>query len=75
MEAPKYVFRDNIDVEDFLRLVATNQVKFKINLTEFNPALSIKLPYVFEGENLRKFKHKKNTKERFWTKLPLNGSG
>ena len=75
LDAPPYVFRDNIDVEDFLRLAATNPVKFQINLSQFNPALSIKLPYVFEGENLRRFKHKKNTKEGFWSKLPLNGSG
>ena len=33
IEAPPYVFRDNIDVEDFLRLAATNPVKFQINLS------------------------------------------
>ena len=56
IEAPELHFRDNIDVEDFIRMSSINQYKFKINMRQFDSIMSMKLPYVFDGPNLRRVK-------------------
>ena len=47
MDAPEFFFRDNIDVDDFIRMSSMNQYKFKIDMRQFDPITALKLPYVF----------------------------
>ena len=75
MDAPEYVFRDNIDVEDFVHMQSINQYKFKINMRQFDRVMALKLPYVFDGPNLRRFNAEDNLKKGFWQRIPLTGSG
>ena len=75
MDAPEYVFRDNIDVEDFVHMQSMNQYKFKINMRQFDRVMALKLPYVFDGPNLRRFNAEDNLKKGFWQRIPLTGSG
>ena len=75
MDAPEFVFRDNIDVEDFVQLSNMNQYKFKINMRQFDPIMALKLPYVFDGPNLRRVNAEDNLKKGFWQRLNLTGSG
>lgn len=75
MDAPEYVFRDNIDVEDFVHMQSMNQYKFKINMRQFDPVMALKLPYVFDGPNLRRVNAEDNLKKGFWQRISLTGSG
>lgn len=52
-----------------------NQYRFKINMRQFDPIMSMKLPYVFDGPNLRRVNASDDVKNGFWYKLILNGSG
>ena len=66
MDAPEYIFRDNVDVEDFLRISSMNSYSFKINMQQFNDIQAMKLPYVFEGSNLRRINADDSVKNGFW---------
>ena len=44
-------------------------------MRQFDPIIGQKLPYVFDGPNLRKVNAQDNVKNGFWSKLLLNGSG
>ena len=43
-------------------------------MNQFSDVRSMKLPYVFDGPNLRRYGANENVKQGFWTKLILNGS-
>ena len=75
IDAQEFIFRDNVDVEDFIHMSSMNQYKFKINMRQFDPIMSLKLPYVFDGPNLRRANAEDNLKKGYWQKLLLTGSG
>ena len=54
-DAPHLIFHDNIELEDFLAIPSANQTKFNIDLNQFNHIRAMKLPYVFDGQNLKKY--------------------
>ena len=72
---PLYDFVDNIVLEDFLRLDAAKQYKYRIKLDQFNDIAAMKLPHVQEGKNIIRYRADKSTKVGFWSKLLLTGSG
>ena len=54
-DAPDLTFNDNIELEDFLLLPSNSQVKYNIDLNQFNNVTTMRLPYVFEGPNLKRY--------------------
>ena len=71
---PELNFNDNIELEDFISLPAQSQVKFSIDMNQFNEVRAMKLPYVFDGTSVKRFRVEQCVKQGFWSKLILNGS-
>ena len=71
---PELKFNDNIELEDFISLPSQNQMKYSIDMNQFNDVRGMKLPYVFDGPCIKRFRVEQCVKKGFWSKLILNGS-
>ena len=53
-----------------------NQLRYKINMKQFKNVKAFKMPYVYDGDSIRRLYFSENgVKKGFWTKLLLSGSG
>lgn len=75
-DLPRLVFNDNIELEDFVKVPADRQYKYRVNLNQFTEKVTPKIPYVFtSNEKLRRLPPSVVKRDGFWMKLCLTGSG
>ena len=74
--ATRLTFKDNIELEDFVRLQPDRQFQYRIKSSQYKDKLTPKVPHVFtSNDKLRRLPLSVVNREGFWLKLFLNGSG
>ena len=75
-DSPAFEFHDNIDVLNLIRLAQKHPyTRFKVKAGQLADALKPRTPFVFEGPFLRRCTAEEASKQGFWQKLMLTGSG